>query len=196
MPQPNRGPRGKKGWPIRVRNPPFVTGNMQNGKMEINTPNKIVYQGPERRGTTDQRDPQRDRRYEWRTLDPKKKSPTVWGRRLTPARKYEPTKYSADRGLPKKWFTEIKSNIDEMIQTMAKENKTSQENAWKILLAQLPKGFYITTPPRRHNGKEYLISFNPADRLFYWSSTRRTMERRGGDRRSPFRVIENDPSIN
>lgn len=197
MPLPNNSPRRKKGTPIRVTTPDFGTVKFHSGKPAFFEPNQLVYVGIERRGETDRRDKANDRRYEWRTPDPKKVTPQVWGRRLVPSRKYDPIKFKADKLLPAEWFTQFQNDINRVLAEQATKHKTTPEEIRKRLAAQLGKtGQHMGMALHKRNGSVYMITYNPVDNSFYWSSTRRISERRKADRRSSLRDVNVDGTVN
>lgn len=197
MVAPGRGPRYKKGTPIRVRTPNREMSFMKGGKVTHYSPKTIVWTGRERRGENDQRNPANDRRAEWRNPDKTKQNPKLWGQRKIPARKYDPKKYPADAKLPKEWFTVIQAQFNKYVYDIAKKNKIPFVIAKDSILQRLRKTKeHIYGGHHRIGDVEYGISYDPVSNSFFWNSTRRTTERRKGDRREPTLIVEFDEKAN
>ena len=201
MVTPNRGPnrrqRYTKGTPIRVRTPNHETSHMKGGKVTHYSPKTIVWVGRERRDENDRRNPSNDRRAEWRNPDKTKRNPKLWGQRKIPSRKYDPKKYPADAKLPKEWFKAVLAEYHKQIIAIATHHKVPFNIAEEAILDRFRKTKeHIYGGHHRIGDVEYGISYDPVSNSFFWNSTRRTTERRKGDRREPTLIVEFDEKAN
>ncbi|MBI4043889.1 MAG: hypothetical protein HY393_03730 [Candidatus Diapherotrites archaeon] len=179
-----------KGLSIRVIKPAHMQlGTLNEGEPALQyAPQKGVYTGRERRSGFENRTHENDLRKEWRENQSVK--PPFKGRREAMAwREYIPTKYAADKALPKEWFTKTRQAVEHRVRMIAKEHSCTRAQAiahLKIGPEKMP-GARFTTGKR-----DYLIGYDPSKQHFYWASTRRKDDRRKAERRDNNRVIRFD----